>query len=98
MHEPTIIELEGGVELVVTWDDGRVDRMSAATLRSVCPCATCRNTAVPPTPAYLETVKILNVAFVGAYAINLTFSPDGHATGIYPYDLLRDLGKTRHLK
>ncbi|MEE8457949.1 MAG: gamma-butyrobetaine hydroxylase-like domain-containing protein [Acidimicrobiia bacterium] len=43
-------------------------------------------------------MKILNVAFVGAYAINLTFSPDGHTTGIYPYDLLRDLGKTSRLK
>lgn len=40
----------------------------------------------------LETVQILKVDLVGAYALNFTFSPDSHATGIYPYDLLRDMG------
>ena len=34
-----------------------------------------------------------NVSFVGAYAINLTFAPDGHSTGIYPFTLLRELGE-----
>lgn len=94
MHEPRTIELEGGVELIVTWDDGRIDRMSAAMLRGVCPCASCRNAAEPLPPAFLETTRIMKVDFIGAYAINLTFSPDAHATGIYPYDLLREVGET----
>lgn len=81
----------------MTWDDGRIDRMSAGLLRGVCPCASCRNAAVPISPEVLETTKILKVAFVGAYAINLTFSPDGHATGIYPYALLRELGDDGHI-
>lgn len=98
MHEPRTIELEGGRDLVVTWDDGRTDRMSAAVLRGACQCAACRSAATPLSPKDLESTKILKVAFVGAYAINLTFSPDGHATGIYPYALLRALGDDSHVR
>jgi DUF971 family protein len=29
---------------------------------------------------------------VGGYALSLTFGPDGHATGIFPFGLLRSLG------
>jgi DUF971 family protein len=97
VHVPQTIELEGGVDLIVTWDDGRVDRLSATGLRAVCPCASCRNDVVPLVPNRLTTTEILDVSIVGAYAINLTFSPDGHATGIYPYTLLRELGDDGHV-
>ncbi len=36
---------------------------------------------------------IQDVQLVGSYAINLTFSPDGHATGIFSYPLLREIGE-----
>jgi DUF971 family protein len=42
-----------------------------------------------------ELVKITDVGLVGAYAIRLTFAPDAHSTGIYPFTLLRDLGEVR---
>lgn len=97
MHEPTTIELERARSLIITWDDGRVDRLSAALLRSICPCAGCRNAPAPLTKEQLEATEILNVELVGAYAINLTFSPDRHSTGIYPYGLLRDIGEESHV-
>ncbi|GMR01689.1 MAG: DUF971 domain-containing protein [Acidimicrobiia bacterium] len=93
MREPRTIELEGGTSLVVTWDDGRQDRLSAAMLRDACPCASCGNAPSSRPSANPETTKILEVGIVGAYAISLTFSPDGHATGIYPYTLLWQLGE-----
>lgn len=96
VHVPQTIELEGGVDLIVTWDDERVDRLSAAGLRAVCPCASCRNDVVPIVPDRLTTTAILEISIVGAYAINLIFSPDRHATGIYPYTLLRELGDDSH--
>lgn len=84
---PQRIEVQNGAEMTITWEDDRVDRFSAAILRSACPCAGCREvaTAVPNT-------TIDEVRMVGNYAIGVTFGPDGHATGIYPFDLLRSLG------
>ncbi|TDI53823.1 MAG: DUF971 domain-containing protein [Acidobacteria bacterium] len=93
MHEPHRIELEGGTTLVITWDDGRVDRLSSASLRSACPCATCRNAAPPTALSIVPDSTINDMSMVGAYAINLVFSPDGHATGIFPFPLLRMLGE-----
>ncbi len=94
MEEPRSIELERGRTLIVTWDDGRGDRLSAARLRDACPCASCGNRPSPHVPAGPDTT-IEQVGLVGAYAINLTFRPDGHSTGIYPFTLLRELGEDR---
>ncbi|VAW05372.1 hypothetical protein MNBD_ACTINO01-554 [hydrothermal vent metagenome] len=93
MEEPRSIELEDGTALVVTWHDGRVDRLSAVALREACPCASCGNLPTPRPAADPEVTRISNVGLVGAYAINLVFAPDGHSTGIYPFTLLRELGE-----
>jgi DUF971 family protein len=34
---------------------------------------------------------IAEARIVGDYALGITFSPDGHGTGIFTYDLLRSL-------
>jgi DUF971 family protein len=39
-------------------------------------------------------VQILDTVLVGAYALNFTFAPDHHHTGIYPFDRLRLLGES----
>ncbi len=93
MDEPRSIELEEGATLVVTWHDGRVDRLSAVALREACPCASCGNLPSPRPTADPEVTRISNVGLVGAYAINIVFVPDGHSTGIYPFTLLRELGE-----
>ena len=38
-------------------------------------------------------VTIEDANLVGAYAINLVFGPDGHATGIFDWETLRVLGR-----
>lgn len=93
MMEPDKLELRSATELVVTWPDGRVDSLSAATLRDACACAACRNAPTPHTPADPVTCEIMSIGLVGAYAVNLVFAPDGHGTGIYPYGLLRTIGE-----
>jgi DUF971 family protein len=91
MREPQRLELKAGQALVVTWDDGRVDTLSAVRLRDACACAGCRN--APPQPADAATCRISTIGLVGAYAVNMVFAPDGHSTGIYPFPVLRDLGE-----
>ncbi|MGD0092102.1 MAG: DUF971 domain-containing protein [Planctomycetota bacterium] len=39
-----------------------------------------------------KEVKVSEARPVGQYGLNLVFS-DGHATGIYTFELLRELGK-----
>ena len=88
MLRPTSIVRGDGSRLTITWEDGRVDEITAEALRAACPCAACQGrAAVPP------GVTVAEVRAVGAYAIGMTFAPEGHATGIFPYDLLAELGK-----
>ena len=92
MIEPQKLELRSATELVVTWPDGRVDSLSASTLRDACACAACRNAPAPLEKADSATCEIMSIGLVGAYAVNMVFAPDGHGTGIYPYGLLRTIG------
>ena len=79
--------------LAVTWHDGHESAYDAGYLRFICPCAGCRGHApgevVPPAWDHVKDVRITDASQVGGYAIQFSFS-DGHATGIYAYDRLRD--------
>ncbi|HEX5630242.1 MAG TPA: DUF971 domain-containing protein [Acidimicrobiia bacterium] len=86
MHTPIAVDRGDGSVLTVTWDDGRVDRIGAVRLRTACPCAACQGNG-----RVLPGLAVGEVRAVGAYAIGITFAPDGHATGIYPFDLLREM-------
>ncbi|MBT8202878.1 MAG: DUF971 domain-containing protein [Acidimicrobiia bacterium] len=94
MDVPDRIEISDGVSLRLTWPDGAVTSVSAAALRAACQCATCqgpdRTGAVVADPA---AVRIIDARIVGAYAVNFTFAPDQHHTGIYPFERLRRLGE-----
>ncbi len=94
MDVPQRIEVESGAALVLTWPDGTVNTVAAPALRAACECATC----LGPEGEVgwigdAATVRILDATLVGAYAVNFTFAPDDHHTGIYPFDRLRALGK-----
>lgn len=79
--------------LEIGWHDGHESVFEAAYLRLICPCAGCRGHAPgevePPTWEQVKDVRIVDAAPVGAYAIQLSFS-DGHSSGIYSFDRLRD--------
>lgn len=82
--------------LVLTWPDGAVTSVAAPALRAACECAICLNSlGTGASTGEAASVRILEATLVGAYAINFTFAPDHHHTGIYPFDRLRALGATQ---
>ena len=79
-------------KLRLTWDDGRSAELDWDLLRGYCPCALCQGHGAievvfkpPPRPVSPTTIEP-----VGRYAISIAWS-DGHGSGIYRFDFLRDL-------
>lgn len=89
---PDRIEVNDGAALQLTWPDGSTTSLGAAELRNACECATCQAEASGAVGDPNE-IRIVETAIVGAYALNFTFAPDQHHTGIYPFDRLRALGE-----
>jgi len=85
MEAPVRIEIDRGA-LGLAWEDGTSSSIPAAVLRAACPCAGCRAGAPSAGHPTIESARI-----VGDYAVGIVFGPDGHATGIFTYDLLRSL-------
>lgn len=87
------ISLSRGVKIV--WADGHESQYSLEHLRRHCPCATCRATVesrkpANPFPMFQPAARLTNAEAVGRYAVRL-FWADGHNTGIYSFDHLRDI-------
>ena len=91
---PQAIRLDvPGNRLHVDWQDGHRSVYDGGYLRWICPCAGCRG-HVPgevPDPDWeqMKDVRVTHVEAVGTYALRFALS-DGHTTGIYSYDLLRE--------
>jgi DUF971 family protein len=94
---PVRIEVEDQSRAVFTWEDDEQTTLTAPELRAACQCATCREPAgMERTRRVLQgpvPVTITDTRIVGGYALSFTFGPDGHGTGIYPYDRLYALGE-----
>ena len=92
--EPREILQEGDANLRITWADGRVCSYKAAALRRVCPCAQCVNEWTGQRTLKPEVVSdellISDLNLVGRYALNFRWS-DGHETGIYSFQYLREI-------
>jgi DUF971 family protein len=98
---PTELKLHSPSELVIRWNDGETHTITVRALRDHCPCASCREkrTAAAPQPELLPVLRpeelrplrIEDMSPVGHYAYSIRFS-DGHDTGIYTLELLRQLG------
>ena len=98
---PTNLELVEGDRLRITWSDGQVRDYRIGELREACPCATCREERKAPaaksllpiiTEAQTRPLRITAMKPVGNYAYSIDFS-DGHNTGIYTIESLREMGK-----
>jgi DUF971 family protein len=99
---PVKMALDESGQLLIDWSDGQRRQYTIRELREQCPCATCREKrAQPPAPAPLLQVlspaearplKIQGMRPVGNYAYTIDFS-DGHDTGIYTLEFLRELGR-----
>lgn len=99
--QPTEIERVSDARLRIQWSDGETLEYSVAQLRERCPCATCREKrSAPPPPSNqlqvlsmeeAQPLRVLGMRPVGAYAYHIDFS-DGHNTGLYTLEFLRELG------
>jgi DUF971 family protein len=92
--QPTEIVLhQGSRVLEVTFSDGRAFRLPCEFLRVYSPSAEVRGHG--PGQEVLQTgkenVNINAIEPVGAYGVRLVFT-DGHDTGLYSWEYLRELG------
>jgi DUF971 family protein len=99
------VHLSSGAGVDITWADGHSSHYEFAYLREECPCATCNDIrekkqsldvaaptlmSSPALPMFKPKPSARAATQVGNYAIQLSFS-DGHSTGIYSYDHLRNI-------
>ena len=93
--KPTPKEIKANEgRIAILWSDGHQSQSAYRSLRLACRCAACVDEwshASLIQPAQIPSdVKPLKIDVVGSYAIHIEWS-DGHTTGIYSYDYLRDL-------
>ena len=91
------IKLSSPQELSILWDDEHASIISLRTLRDHCPCAGCQGETVllktytpEPQPQLPGRYNLIGIQQVGHYAIQISWG-DGHSTGIYTWDYLRNL-------
>ena len=101
--EPTSVRilLTSGEGVLIEWRDGHRSRYAFPYLRQRCPCATCNDRRAhgqspvaskmkSDLPMYEAPARAVPAEAVGHYAVRFTFS-DGHATGIYSFEFLREI-------
>jgi len=91
---PVKIEQPDEKQIEIEWNDGKKSIYPARDLRLACPCATCVDEVTGQrillkvnVPA---TIRPLSIQPVGRYALQIQWS-DGHNTGLYGYEMLRQL-------
>lgn len=105
--KPKHLDLKKDTALTVHWQDGRVSVYPIVYLRRMSPSADAkalreemeRNplTVLPSSPAGAAPAAPFTataIELVGNYAVKITFS-DGHDTGIYSWDYLRQIDPAR---
>ena len=103
MIHPTKLHQPQPDQLIMEWSDGSQSELTVRQLRDNCPCASCREKRRAPADAVdggqllpilsaaeTQPLRIEAMKPVGNYAYHIDFS-DGHNTGIYTFERLRDL-------
>ena len=95
------VHVSTGAGVDVTWSDGHTSHYEFAYLRDHCPCALCNDerekgdkfanqVGSSSLPMFKPRVTAKGASAVGNYALQIQFS-DGHATGIYSFEHLREI-------
>jgi DUF971 family protein len=101
------IHVSSGAGVDIVWSDGHTSHYDFVYLRENCPCAMCdderkKKTALASAaagkpaglgaalPMFKPKPRAQSASAVGNYAIQIRFT-DGHSTGIYSFEYLRDL-------
>lgn len=91
---PLEIRRLGVHALRIAWADGHLSEYPNTYLREHCPCAGCRTTTprrtLPLASRQAPELYAVQIGVVGRYAVSMQWS-DGHDTGIYSYQTLREL-------
>jgi DUF971 family protein len=94
--QPRHVAVSRSKGIRIEWADGHHSEYQLAYLRERCPCATCTGVhgsagpAASPFQLYKPLLKIVHVEAAGGYAMQIRWN-DGHATGLYSYDYLREI-------
>jgi len=92
-HYPTAVAFEQN-RLLITWDDGHQSHYAPLQLRLACPCAQCVDELTGQRtirPEHIAAdIKPQEMRPVGRYGVSFQWS-DGHSTGIYTFERLREL-------
>lgn len=92
---PQDLEFDRSARLLrIRFADAYCGTLSFRTLRLESPSAEMRGHggAHPPLPFIPEDISISEAEPIGRYAVRLVFS-DGHRTGIYSWEMLRELSE-----
>ncbi len=91
---PTDVRQVDSDYLGIQWKDGHESEYHVFYLRFHCPCAHCVDEVTGErrieAEEISEDVRPVRLESVGNYAIRIEWD-DGHDTGIYSFELLRDL-------
>ena len=97
---PTRLDLKKDEKLEIEWQDGVTCTYPLSLLRSMCPCAQCKEqraaeskrksllTILPGN--YSNKLIVIDAQLIGNYAIKIEWS-DKHGTGIYSFQYLREI-------
>jgi len=81
-------------EIGIVWDDGQETYYDSHALRCACGCASCVDEVtgrkVLQDDRVPKDVRVQEILPVGNYGVAIVWS-DGHDTGIYTFDRLRQL-------
>ncbi len=98
------LDLKKDQALTITWDDGSISVYPIAHLRRMSPSADMRElrksmaknplTILPDSMGSSGALTATGAEMIGNYAIKIAFS-DGHDTGIYTWDYLREIDPAR---
>jgi DUF971 family protein len=84
-------------EFEIAWSDDAVHQLPFRFVRGRCPCAACvdemTGRRVVDVEAIPPDIQATDASFSGNYALKIAWS-DGHDTGLYRWDYLRQLGES----
>ena len=91
MPRPALVNHIEEEKLVrILWDDDHLSDYPLGYLRGWCPCAVCQGHGGERRFVHVEDPQLVSSSQVGNYALNF-FWQDGHQTGIYTFEYLRNL-------
>lgn len=107
-HRPVHLDLKKDKGLIVEWDDGAESFYPIEYLRKYSPSADARQlreemernplTVLPDSVAKQSgPIVAIGAEMVGNYALKITFS-DGHDTGLYTWEYLREIDRPEFLE